>query len=60
MNNRTKERKFVADNALLFLHLQVYDFLIHKNTLCNAAKGITLLEGSFTVVAIGAIVYAGP
>ena len=32
MNNRTKDRKFVADNALLFLHLQVYDFLIPKNT----------------------------
>ena len=35
MNNRTKERKFVADNALLFLHLQVYDFLIHKDTVAN-------------------------
>ena len=32
MNNSTKERKFLADNALLFLYLQVYDFLIRKIT----------------------------
>ena len=48
MNNSTKERKFLADNALLFFHPQVYDFLIGKTTVWGRENnkgdpGITLL-----------------
>ncbi len=47
MNNSTKERKFLADNALLFFHPQVYDFLIHKDTVRKSLTGMAVLEAEF-------------
>ena len=39
MNNSTKERKFLDDNVLLFLHLQIYDFLMHIPTVSKMRFG---------------------
>ena len=38
MNNSTKKRKFLADNALLFFHPQVYDFLIPRLTVAQLLR----------------------
>jgi len=45
VNNSTKECKFLADNALLFLHLQVNDFIIYTLTVWRDSSryAITLL-----------------